>query len=226
MQAAPGKVSITQDGWSADTTKAGFQGMTAHWIEVKEGKWKMKAAVIGFNALSGGHRGENLGGYSVGLLDRVGIMDKKNSKVCHLSRKIPIANTPSLICQLYTATLDNTGNNNTTCKTIQDIHARQGLEWNSDKRQLPSVFYIFSQCFSLLISITVVWGTLSTLGMFDVMGHITKIAAVENATAIWEYDPTREDNRVLGGSLDVIAAIRTLAIKVIVVLSIHMQTLI
>jgi hypothetical protein len=48
----------------------------------------------------------------------------------------------------------------------------------------------------------------------DVMGHITKIAAVENATAIWEYDPTREDNRVLGGSLDVIAAIRTLAIKV------------
>ena len=44
--------------------------------------------------------------------------------------------------------------------------------------------------------------------------HITKIAAVENATAIWEYDPTRDDNRVLGGSLDVIAAIRTLAIKV------------
>jgi hypothetical protein len=46
------------------------------------------------------------------------------------------------------------------------------------------------------------------------MSHITKIAAVENATAIWEYDPTRNDNRVLGGSLDVIAAIRTLAIKV------------
>jgi len=46
------------------------------------------------------------------------------------------------------------------------------------------------------------------------MGHVTKIAAVENATAIWEYDPLREDNRVLGGSLDVIAAIRTLAIKV------------
>ena len=46
------------------------------------------------------------------------------------------------------------------------------------------------------------------------MSHITKIAAVENLTAIWEYDPTRFDNRVLGGSLDVIAAIRTLAIKV------------
>jgi hypothetical protein len=46
------------------------------------------------------------------------------------------------------------------------------------------------------------------------MNRITKIAAVENATAIWEYDPTLDDNRVLGGSLDVIAAIRTLAIKV------------
>jgi hypothetical protein len=89
VQAAPGKVSITQDGWSSDTTKAGFQGMTAHWIEVsKEGKWKMKAAVIGFKALSGGHNGENLGRYSVGLLDRVGIMDKKSSKVCNLSCKI------------------------------------------------------------------------------------------------------------------------------------------
>jgi len=57
-------------------------------------------------------------------------------------------------------------------------------------------------------------GHVINLGNVDVMGHITKIAAVENTTAIWEYDPTRSDNRVLGGSLDVIAAIRTLAIKV------------
>jgi hypothetical protein len=47
-----------------------------------------------------------------------------------------------------------------------------------------------------------------------VMGHITRIAAVENATAIWEYDPALPDNRVLGGSLDVIASLRTTAIKV------------
>lgn len=46
------------------------------------------------------------------------------------------------------------------------------------------------------------------------MERITKIAVVENATTIWEYDPSREDNRILGSSLDVIAAIRTLAIKV------------
>lgn len=57
-------------------------------------------------------------------------------------------------------------------------------------------------------------GHVVNLGNVDVMKHITKIAVVENATAIWEYDPSRDDNRVLGGSLDVIAAIRTLAIKV------------
>lgn len=62
----------------------GFQGVTAHWIEVKEEKWKMRAAVIGFKALSGAHNGENLGRYTVGLLDRVGIMDRKSSKVSHL----------------------------------------------------------------------------------------------------------------------------------------------
>lgn len=47
-----------------------------------------------------------------------------------------------------------------------------------------------------------------------IMGHITRIAAVENATAIWEYDPALPGNRVLGGSLDVVASIRTTAIKV------------
>jgi hypothetical protein len=52
------------------------------------------------------------------------------------------------------------------------------------------------------------------IGVVAVMSQITKIGAIENATAIWEYDPTLPSNSVLGGSLDVIAAIRTLAIKV------------
>jgi hypothetical protein len=46
------------------------------------------------------------------------------------------------------------------------------------------------------------------------MAHITKIAAVKMTTAIWEYDPSLDNNQVLGGSLDVIAIICTLAIKV------------
>jgi hypothetical protein len=47
-----------------------------------------------------------------------------------------------------------------------------------------------------------------------VIRHITKLAAVENQTMIWEYDPQLPGNRVLGGSLDVISAIRTVAIKI------------
>jgi hypothetical protein len=58
------------------------------------------------------------------------------------------------------------------------------------------------------------FGHVVNIGNVAVMGHITRIAAVESATAIWEYDPALPDNRVLGGSLDVIAAIRTIAIKV------------
>ena len=61
----------------------GFLGMTAHWIQVLEGKWKLKAVVIGFKALSGTHSSENLGRYAVGLLDHVGIMDKTGLKVSH-----------------------------------------------------------------------------------------------------------------------------------------------
>lgn len=58
----------------------------------------------------------------------------------------------------------------------------------------------------------------NNLAVVAVMSGITKIAAIETAQAIWEYDPTLPDNRVLGGSLDAIAAIRTLAVKVSVVL--------
>jgi hypothetical protein len=52
-----------------------------------------------------------------------------------------------------------------------------------------------------------------SLAIVDFMSHVTKIAAIENSAAIWEYDPSLPGNRVLNGSLDVISAIRTLAIK-------------
>jgi hypothetical protein len=52
------------------------------------------------------------------------------------------------------------------------------------------------------------------LGNVDVMKNITKIAAIKNATAIWEYNPSLPGNRDLGGFLDIIAAIHTLAINV------------
>ena len=52
------------------------------------------------------------------------------------------------------------------------------------------------------------------LANVTVMTHIMKIAAIKTTNAIWEHDPELLGNCVLGGSLDVIAAIHTLAIKV------------
>ena len=49
------------------------------------------------------------------------------------------------------------------------------------------------------------------LANVTVMAHITKIAAIENANAIWEYDPELPGNHMLGGSLDIVAAIHTQA---------------
>ena len=111
-------------------------------------------------------------------------------------------------------TLDNTGNNNTTCQTIQDIHTCHGLVWNSTEQQLPYI-QLFSYTF-LTLKIPRCLRHVINLGNVDIMQNITKIATVKNATVIWEYEPTQTDNCVLGGSLDIIMAIRTLAIKVII----------
>ncbi|KIK78167.1 hypothetical protein PAXRUDRAFT_17030 [Paxillus rubicundulus Ve08.2h10] len=46
------------------------------------------------------------------------------------------------------------------------------------------------------------------------MSDITKITNIETATAIWEFNPSLPDNRILGDSLDVVAAVHTLAIKI------------
>jgi hypothetical protein len=54
--------------------------VTAHWIEVKDDKWKLRAEVIAFKGLSGEHSGENLGRYFVGICERVGIIDTSGSK--------------------------------------------------------------------------------------------------------------------------------------------------
>ena len=81
LQNAPGKIATTSDGWTADNTKGTFLGMTAHWIDVKDGEWKLCAEVVGFKSISGEHSGENLGRYFISLCDRVGILNKESSKV-------------------------------------------------------------------------------------------------------------------------------------------------
>ena len=75
-------MSITADGWLADTMKQGYLGLTGHWIDVTDkGKWVLWSKVVGFRVLSGTHSGDNLGRYCVGLCDRVGITGHEKSKV-------------------------------------------------------------------------------------------------------------------------------------------------
>jgi hypothetical protein len=135
VQAAPGKVSTTADGWTADNTKGSFLGVTAHWIEVKGGKWRLRSEVIGFQAISGDHGGLNIGRYFVGLLDRVGITSHDKSKVIQLQQPMEKITTNSQLC---TVTLDNASSNNTSCATIETLHDRRGYEhWAAAENQLP-----------------------------------------------------------------------------------------
>ena len=46
------------------------------------------------------------------------------------------------------------------------------------------------------------------------MSELTRVALVQSREAMWNYDPRLPENEVSAGGLDVIAMIRTLAIKV------------
>jgi len=81
FQAAPGLISVTADGWSVDTTKVSFLGVTAHWVDVTNGKWTLWAEVVGFQGISGEHSGANLGRYFLGVCEQVGIVNVQRSKV-------------------------------------------------------------------------------------------------------------------------------------------------
>ena len=79
-------MSITADAWTAGAMGKGFLGLTAHWIDVEalgehNERWALKSAVVGFHTIMGGHDGDNLGRYMVGILDCVGITSHDTSKV-------------------------------------------------------------------------------------------------------------------------------------------------
>jgi hypothetical protein len=52
------------------------------------------------------------------------------------------------------------------------------------------------------------------LAIVAVMSDITWISTIETMAAIWEFDPTLPNNYLLGDSLDVVSAVKTLTIKV------------
>ncbi|KAF8057816.1 hypothetical protein FPV67DRAFT_1400203, partial [Lyophyllum atratum] len=70
-------------------------------------------------------------------------------------------------------TLDNTSSNDTFCDTVESQHeARKLPVWSAAKNQLGCLEHVVN------------------LANVDVMDHITKLAAIETTSAIWEYDPS------------------------------------
>ena len=48
------------------------------------------------------------------------------------------------------------------------------------------------------------------------MDHVTKHAITESSTAIWEYDPSLEENTVAGGRPNALSVLHTINVKVCV----------
>ena len=72
-----GEISLTTDIWSDQNHKS-YLAITAHWIAKLEGttSLQLKASLIVFHHLHGGHDGEVLAETVLQLLDRAGITVK------------------------------------------------------------------------------------------------------------------------------------------------------
>ena len=72
-----GEISLTTDIWS-DQNRKSYLAITAHWIAKLEGttSLQLKASLIAFYRLHGGHDGEALAETVLQLLDRAGITVK------------------------------------------------------------------------------------------------------------------------------------------------------
>ena len=190
---------MTAHGWAADGTQIGYLGATAHWIHVntKTSEWTLQSETVGFRSIFGMHTGKNLGRYLVAICDRIGILSRTHSKVSNRFNFLALYLTMNDFNQLFTVTLDNISNNQTLCQEVESQHVLRVLpEWDAEQNQIP--------CLEHAVQLSVA----------SVMDHVTKRAIAESSTAIWEYDPSLEENKVAGGKLDVLSVLRTINIKV------------
>ena len=74
-----------------------------------------------------------------------------------------------------------------------------------------------------LIVMQVAW-TWCQIGKHQYHGLHHKTAVIETRSMIWEYDPSDPNNCVLGGGLDIIPTIHTLAIKVCISVDLSCHT--
>ena len=128
----------------ADKMSKGFLGMTAHWIDIEEEQlksgqtvqhWMLRGVVIGFRCIAGGHNGENMGRYFMGITDRVGITGRTFLKVSLMHGPLIDELTD---WQLYCATLNNASSNGMLCQSVQKIHVVCCLwPWSAVENKIP-----------------------------------------------------------------------------------------
>src|SRR6266404_8972495 len=101
------------------------------------------------------------------------------------------------LLKLFCITADNASNNDTACDKIEQLlHQCKIYSFNSLQHRLPCLAHVIN------------------LSVIAIMSTITKIANVENMSSIWDFNPTLPKSHIFEGSLDVITAVRTLAVKV------------
>ncbi|KAI9456604.1 hypothetical protein HD554DRAFT_2178012 [Boletus coccyginus] len=81
------------------------------------------------------------------------------------------------VSKLLCITADNTSNNDMACDAIEwALYWHQIYNLNPMHHCLPCLAHV------------------PNLAIVNIMSSITKIAAIETATAIWEFDPSLPDN--------------------------------
>ena len=102
-----------------------------------------------------------------------------------------------VIWQLYCITADNTSNNDSACDYIKSILHHQNIyTFCTEKNHLLCLAHFVN------------------LGLTDLMSIITWLATIKTMMTIWEYDPTLPQNCLLEGSIDVVATLWMLVIKI------------
>jgi hypothetical protein len=102
-----------------------------------------------------------------------------------------------MLSQLYCIMANNTSNNNTVCDHIKTmLHQRNIYSFCTEHHRLPCLAHVVN------------------LGLMAFMSIVTWLSTIETTMAIWDYDPTLPQNRILEGSIDVVATLRTLIIKI------------
>ncbi|KAL1947386.1 hypothetical protein VTO73DRAFT_14347 [Trametes versicolor] len=186
ITAAPGKISSLWDLWTAPHTSDGYFGLLIQWIEVLEPEDDDAPPIWRFRVEVPAFRKVygDHGGLNLGR-NFIRCLDR-----CGVTSRDH--------WKLGHVTNDNASNNTTAAEAMAARLRKRGIEatWDPRKQQLS--------CFAHVIQ----------LGVEDFMKEVTQIAVVESKQAIWEYDPQLLENRIAAGGLDVIAIIRTLAVKI------------